>query len=82
MFSNHGDLAPNFAGSLMAVTNMVATLPGVLIPPVVGLMTQDSPGLDPWHCVFGLTVGVLTLEVIVFCSFASSDVQPWNSAEH
>ena len=38
VFSNHSDLAPNFSGTLMAVTNTVATLPGVLIPPVVGLM--------------------------------------------
>ena len=81
MFSNHGDLAPNYAGTLMAVTNMVATLPGVLIPPMVGLVTQDSPGLGPWHAVFGLTIGVLLLEAIVFCSFASADVQPWNSPE-
>ena len=65
----------------MAVTNMVATLPGVLIPPAVGLMTQVSPGLAPWHSVFGLTIAVLALEVIIFCSFASSDVQPWNSPD-
>ena len=81
VFSNHGDLAPNLAGTLMAVTNMVATLPGVLIPPVVGLMTQDTPGLGPWHSVFGFTIGVLILEVIIFFSFARSDVQPWNSPE-
>ena len=30
VFSNHADLAPSLAGTLMAVTNMVATLPGVL----------------------------------------------------
>ena len=28
VFSNHSDLAPNFAGTLMAVTNMLATIPG------------------------------------------------------
>ena len=28
VFSNHNDLAPNFAGTLMAVTNMIATVPG------------------------------------------------------
>ena len=81
VFSNHSDLAPNFSGTLMAVTNTVATLPGVLIPPVVGLVTSDSPGLAPWHSVFGLTIGLLALEAVVFCCFASADVQPWNSAE-
>jgi hypothetical protein len=28
VFSNHSDLAPNFAGTLMAITNMMATIPG------------------------------------------------------
>ena len=28
VFSNQSDLAPNFAGTLMAVTNMLATIPG------------------------------------------------------
>ena len=30
VFSNHADLAPSLAGTLMAVTNMVATLPGMM----------------------------------------------------
>ena len=66
----------------MAVTNTVATLPGVLIPPMVGMVTRDSPGLAPWHSVFGMTIGILALEAIVFCCFASADVQTWNSPEN
>ena len=31
VFSNQSDLAPNFAGTLMAVTNMLATIPGKII---------------------------------------------------
>lgn len=34
--SNHIDIAPNYAGSLMAITNTVATIPGILVPLFVG----------------------------------------------
>lgn len=30
--SNHIDIAPNYAGTLMAITNTVATLPGIIMP--------------------------------------------------
>ncbi|KAL8560170.1 hypothetical protein ACOMHN_021665 [Nucella lapillus] len=37
---NHLDIAPCFAGTLMGITNAVATIPGFLGPQVVGLLTQ------------------------------------------
>lgn len=35
------DLSPNYAGSLMAVTNGIGALTGVAAPTFVGLMTPD-----------------------------------------
>ena len=49
VFSNQADLAPNFAGTLMALTNMLATVPGILVPTLVGIMTHGTEGLAPWH---------------------------------
>ena len=49
VFSNQADLAPNFAGTLMALTNMLATIPGILVPTLVGIMTHGTEGLAPWH---------------------------------
>ena len=49
VFSNQADLAPNFAGTLMALTNMLATIPGILVPTLVGIMTHGTDGLAPWH---------------------------------
>lgn len=40
--SNHIDLAPNFAGILMAFTNTVATLPGITVPIFVGTLTHSD----------------------------------------
>jgi MFS transporter, ACS family, solute carrier family 17 (sodium-dependent inorganic phosphate cotransporter), other len=38
--SNHIDLAPNFAGRLVAFTNTIATIPGITVPIFVGALTH------------------------------------------
>lgn len=40
--SNHIDIAPNYAGTLMAITNTAATLPGIVMPIFVGAVTQGN----------------------------------------
>jgi len=78
VFSNQADLAPNFAGTLMAVTNMLATIPGILVPTLVGQMTHGVSGLAPWHTVFWMTIGILLFECVIFLIFGKADIQPWN----
>ena len=39
--SNHIDIAPTYAGTLMAITNSVATIPGIIVPVFVGVMTNS-----------------------------------------
>lgn len=38
---NHGDIAPQFAGTLFGITNMAATIPGIVAPYVVGAITTN-----------------------------------------
>lgn len=38
--SNHIDIAPNYAGTLVAVTNTAATIPGIVVPFFVGWLTE------------------------------------------
>lgn len=40
--SNHIDIAPNYAGTLMAITNTAATLPGIIMPIFVGAVTHGN----------------------------------------
>lgn len=40
--SNHIDIAPNYAGTLMAITNTAATLPGIIMPIFVGAITHGN----------------------------------------
>lgn len=40
--SNHIDIASNYAGTLMALTNTAATIPGFIVPVFVGQMTHGN----------------------------------------
>lgn len=45
--SNHIDIAPNYAGTLMAITNTCATLPGIIMPIFVGAVTHGN--VSKWN---------------------------------
>lgn len=40
--SNHIDIAPNLAGTLMALTDVFATMIGILVPLVVGKLLDND----------------------------------------
>lgn len=40
--SNHIDIAPNYAGTLIAITNTAATIPGIIVPVFVGYITHGN----------------------------------------
>lgn len=40
--SNHIDIAPTYAGTLMALTNTAATLPGIIVPLFVSEITHGN----------------------------------------
>ena len=39
--NSHVDLAPNFAGTLMGITNSIATIPGFVAPLVAGTLVNE-----------------------------------------
>lgn len=43
--TNHVDIAPNYAGTLMALTNTAATIPGFIVPAFVGQLTHGNVSL-------------------------------------
>ncbi|XP_074027629.1 major Facilitator Superfamily Transporter 3 [Leptinotarsa decemlineata] len=79
--SNHIDIAPNFAGTLMALTNTVATIPGIIVPVFVGKLTTADSSIRSWRIIFWTTVGFYIVEILVYMVFASGEEQPWNKVE-
>lgn len=75
---NHMDLAPNFAGTLMGLTNCIATLAGVLAPSATGYIINGQPSLANWRVVFLMAAGFFALGSTIFCLFGTAKQQRWN----
>ncbi|CAG9788581.1 unnamed protein product [Diatraea saccharalis] len=76
--SNHIDIAPNFAGTLMAMTNTVATIPGIVVPIFVGVLTHGNETISAWRVIFFVTIALYVIEILAYTIFGSGEEQPWN----
>ncbi|XP_037031360.1 sialin [Bradysia coprophila] len=76
--SNHIDIAPNFAGTLMALTNTAATVGGIFVPIFVGRVTHGNQTIEAWRIIFFVTIALYLIEILAYTIFGSGDEQPWN----
>ncbi|KAJ7383069.1 hypothetical protein OS493_030956 [Desmophyllum pertusum] len=70
---NHLDIAPRFAGILMGITNTVGTIPGIVGPYIVGLLTNDQPTRAQWQKVFYISAGVFVVGWIVYLLIGTAE---------
>lgn len=86
---NHIDLSPNFAGTMMGITNCAANIMSIIGPLVVGVIVDSDleNSSDPddkvelqsqWRVVFFIAAGFYLVCNLVFVIFGKADVQPWN----
>ncbi|XP_046680590.1 putative inorganic phosphate cotransporter [Homalodisca vitripennis] len=78
-FSNHLDLAPNFAGLLMGITNCFANFPAIFAPMVAGFIVEDQENRDQWMILFYISAAFFFMGNLVFILFGTTNVQPWNN---
>ncbi|XP_022105784.1 sialin-like [Acanthaster planci] len=74
---NHLDLAPDYAGLLMGITNMVATIPGFLGPLLVGVITENEETFERWCIIFWIAFGIYIFGTLTFITFGSGKKQAW-----
>ncbi|KAF5279964.1 hypothetical protein FQA39_LY18185 [Lamprigera yunnana] len=79
---NHLDISPRFAGILMAFTNCLANLAGLLAPLYAGYMVKGDHSLKQWGKVFITAGGVYIAVSTIFVIFASGQRQPWDNPEN
>jgi len=79
--TNHIDIAPNFAGTLLGLANAFATLPGWLAPLTAGALINGNQSLERWHMVFYIATAIYLFGFIFYAIFASGEVQPWNEIQ-
>lgn len=74
------DLSPNYAGTLMALTNGIGAITGIIAPTLVGIMTPNR-SLYEWRTVFWIAFAIFMVTNLVYVIWASGDVQPFNNPE-
>eukprot|EP00095_Tigriopus_kingsejongensis_P002481 maker-scaffold988_size73003-snap-gene-0.16 protein:Tk02481 transcript:maker-scaffold988_size73003-snap-gene-0.16-mRNA-1 annotation:"hypothetical protein TcasGA2_TC006625" len=76
--SNMLDMAPNFAGTIMGITNTISNFMGFIAPQLTGLIINHNETLSSWRLVFFLAAGVNILGDLIYVIFGSANEQPWN----
>ncbi|XP_037780589.1 LOW QUALITY PROTEIN: putative inorganic phosphate cotransporter [Penaeus monodon] len=74
---SHQDLAPNFAGTLLGITNTLGALAGIAGPAVTGHL-EGRESIWAWREVFLISAGLYLVTCTFYLVFISADVQPWN----
>lgn len=74
------DLAPDFAGAVMGLTNCISNTAGIFAPLVVGYLTENNETIERWNAVFYISAAMCTLGALAFLTFGTAEVQPWAHA--
>ncbi|CAL1268952.1 unnamed protein product [Larinioides sclopetarius] len=75
------DMSPEYAGTLLGITNTIANLTGFITPLVVGALTEGKNTLHQWRIAFGITGSLLAFASFIFIFFSTSDKQDWADQE-
>ncbi|XP_055836483.1 putative inorganic phosphate cotransporter [Episyrphus balteatus] len=75
---NHMDLSPNFAGTMMGISNGLSNILSICGPLVVGAVVDDESNPDEWRIVFYITGVVYLICNSLFLIFGSGVIQKWN----
>ncbi|XP_054720122.1 putative inorganic phosphate cotransporter [Uloborus diversus] len=75
----HVDMSPEFAGTLMGITNCLANMSGFLAPAFVGWAVRDGQTLKNWGIVFVTTSAIYFFTGSIFNLFGSAELQPWGA---
>ncbi|KAF3423458.1 hypothetical protein E2986_10536 [Frieseomelitta varia] len=78
---NHIDLSPNFAGTMMSITNCIASVTAIIAPIVCNMIVYEK-NVNQWNVVFYLAAAIYVLGNLIFIVFGSSEIQPWNNPEN
>lgn len=73
---NYNDISGPFSGIVFGIGNSCATIPGIIAPYLVGVLTSNQKQ-EEWRIVFFITAAVYLLGGIVGLLFTTGNVEPW-----
>ena len=73
----HVDMAPDFAGTLMGITNGISNFNGIIAPFVVTALTDPKSKITEWWAVFLIACAVYVITNLVYCWLGTSNLRSW-----
>ena len=77
---NSLDLSPNYAGTITALTNGVASLTGLGTSSIIGHIVDHDTRTE-WQTVFWLAAVIFFITNTIFLFYASGEIQEWNDPD-
>ncbi|KAL0113305.1 hypothetical protein PUN28_012453 [Cardiocondyla obscurior] len=77
---NHIDLSPNFAGTMISITNCIATITSIVAPMICGVIVSEEGSVDQWNIVFYVSAIIYFVGNLIFIVFGKAEVQWWNDS--
>ena len=78
-FAAPGDIAPNYAGTIMGLSNTVSG--GTMsysVPVIVGAITYQNQTFGAWTIIFSIATIAYTVTNTLYCFMISGEIQDWN----
>ncbi|XP_049873018.1 putative inorganic phosphate cotransporter isoform X2 [Pectinophora gossypiella] len=75
---SHIDLSPNFASTLMGITNGCGNIFSIMAPLSVSVVVRDEKSASEWRKVFFISIAAYFLTNLFYLLFMSGNVQSWN----
>ncbi|XP_063536214.1 putative inorganic phosphate cotransporter [Cydia strobilella] len=74
----HLDMAPNFAGTMLGISNGLGNIISVIAPLAAGAIIKDGTDAEEWRKVFYLASFIYVFGNTIFLIFGTSVRQLWN----
>ncbi|KAF9818534.1 hypothetical protein SFRURICE_012558 [Spodoptera frugiperda] len=74
----HLDMAPNYVGTLLGITNGTANIISIIAPLVAGAVIHDETDPNEWRKVFYIASAVYIAGNTFYLIFGTSERQKWN----
>ncbi|CAG9862284.1 unnamed protein product [Phyllotreta striolata] len=76
--ANSMDLAPNFSGILMGISNGTSNIFAAIAPVIAQFLITDETNQDQWRILFYIPMCANVVAMIVNTLFTSGEKQPWS----
>ncbi|XP_035439752.1 putative inorganic phosphate cotransporter [Spodoptera frugiperda] len=75
---NHIDISPNFAGTMMSLSNFTSNIGASIAPLIIGFILTDVNDVYLWRQVFFVAAGIYLVTNLIYVIFATAEKAEWN----